>query len=216
MLCLSLFVSTINLQSHFFSGAKLLATMLLSELSGHDLYSTSNVMLDSTAFRAMPTVRLIKTYGGRSALKAAVEQMTKCLVRHSRWIMDSGGIELSTSKSTSDESCCLESRVCLDNLGSVVSVIAWLYCVEEMVELKDTSVAFVIKDSFLVEMERALEDVPEMTERDKNAFVRKCKVYFLMSFVEDFTAPLKKTLAKMIGIDDDFPLVGLMLLKSSI
>ncbi len=181
--------------------------MLLTELSGHDLYSTSNGMLDSPAVRAMPTVRMIKTYGVRSALKASVEQMTKCLVRHSRWIMDSGGIEMSTNKSTSDESCCLESRVCLDNLGSVVCVIAWIYCVEEMVELKDTSVAFVIKDSFLVEMERALEDVPEMNERNKNTFVRKCKMYFFMSLVEEFTAPLKMTMAKMIGIDDDFPLV---------
>lgn len=207
MFCLALIVSTTHPHSHIFSGAKLLATMLLTELSGHDLYSTSNGMLDSTAVRAMPTVRMIKTYGVRSAIKASVEQMTKCLVRHSRWIMDSGGIEMSTNKSTSDESCCLESRVCLDNLGSVVCVIAWIYCVEEMVELKDTSVAFVIKDSFLVEMERALEDVPEMNERNKNTFVRKCKMYFLMSFVEEFTAPLKMTLAKMIGIDDDFPLV---------
>ena len=184
--------------------------MLLTELSGHDLYSTSNVMLDYTAVKGMPTVRMIKTYGVRSALKASVEQMTKCLVRHSRWIMDSGGIEMSTNKSTSDESCCLESRVCLDNLGSVVCVIAWLYCVEEKGELKDPPVAFVIKDSFLVEMERALEDVPEMNERNKNTFVRKCKVYFLMSFAEDFIAPLKMNLAKMIGVYDDFPLVGLM------
>lgn len=207
MFSLALIVSTTHPHSHIFSGAKLLATMLLTELSGHDLYSTSNGMLDSTAVRAMPTVRMIKTYGVRSALKASVEQMTKCLVRHSRWIMDSGGIEMSTNKSTSDESCCLESRVLLDNLGSVVCVIAWLYCVEEMVEFKDASVAFVIKDSFLVEMERALEDVPEMNERIKNTFVRKCKMYFLMSFVEEFTAPLKMTLAKMIGIDDDFPLV---------
>lgn len=207
MFSLALIVSTTHPHSHIFSGAKLLATMLLTELSGHDLYSTSNGMLDSTAVRAMPTVRMIKTYGVRSALKASVEQMTKCLVRHSRWIMDSGGIEMSTNKSTSDESCCLESRVLLDNLGYVVCVIAWLYCVEEMVEFKDASVAFVIKDSFLVEMERALEDVPEMNERIKNTFVRKCKTYFLMSFVEEFTAPLKMTLAKMIGIDDDFPLV---------
>lgn len=207
MFSLALIVSTTHPHSHIFSGAKLLATMLLTELSGHDLYSTSNGMLDSTAVRAMPTVRMIKTYGVRNALKASVEQMTKCLVRHSRWIMDSGGIEMSTNKSTSDESCCLESRVLLDNLGSVVCVIAWLYCVEEMVEFKDASVAFVIKDSFLVEMERALEDVPEMNERNKNTFVRKCKMYFLMSFVEEFTAPLKMTLAKMIGIDDDFPLV---------
>ncbi len=53
---LALIVSTTPSHSYIFSGAKLLATMLMTELSGHDLYSTSNGMLDSTAVRAMPTV----------------------------------------------------------------------------------------------------------------------------------------------------------------
>lgn len=175
--------------------------MLLTELSGHDLYSTSNVVLDPTALRDMPTVRLIKSHGVRSTLKFAVEQMTKCLVRHSRWVMDSGGVELATNKSTSDESCCLESRVCLDNLASVVCIIAWLFCVEETCDLKDPSVAFVIKDSFLVEVERSLEDLPQMNKQIRTMFIRKCKMYFFMSFVEGFSIPLKLTLAKMIGVD---------------
>ena len=183
------------------SGARLLSTMLLTELSGHDLYSTSNVVLDPTALRDMPTVRLIKSHGVRSTLKFAVEQMTKCLVRHSRWVMDSGGIELATNKSTSDESCCLESRVCLDNLASVICIIAWLFCVEETCELRDPSVAFVIKDSFLVEVERSLEDLPQMNKQIRTMFIRKCKMYFFMSFVEGFSIPLKLTLAKMIGVD---------------
>lgn len=185
----------------------MLAMMLLTELSGHDLYSTSNVILD---FAAMPTVRLIQINGVRSALKAAVGKLVKCLVRHSRWIMDSDGTELSTNKSTSDESCCLESRVCVDNLGSVICVIAWLFCVEERVELKDPSVAFVIKDALLTEMEKALDGVPEMNEQRKKKFVKKCKLYFVMSLTEEFVVPLKITLAKMIGINDEFKLVGLI------
>lgn len=176
--------------------------MLLTELSGHDLFSTSNVVLDPTALKDMPTVRLIKSHGVRTALKFAVEQMTKCLVRHSRWIMDSGGIELATNKSTSDESCCLESRVCLDNIASVVCVIAWLFCVEETCDLKDPSVAFVIKDSLLVGIERSLlEDLPQMSKQIRMKFIRKCKMYFLMSFIEGFSIPLKLTLAEMIGVD---------------
>lgn len=176
--------------------------MLLTELSGHDLFSTSNVVLDPTALKDMPTVRLIKSHGVRTALKFAVEQMTKCLVRHSRWIMDSGCIELATNKSTSDESCCLESRVCLDNIASVVCVIAWLFCVEETCDLKDPSVAFVIKDSLLVGIERSLlEDLPQMSKQIRMKFIRKCKMYFLMSFIEGFSIPLKLTLAEMIGVD---------------
>lgn len=184
--------------------------MLRTELSGYDLHSTSNVMLDFTAVTAMPTVRLMKTYGVRSALKAAVGKHVNCLVRHSRWIMDSGGIELSTNKSTSDESCCLESRLCIDNLGSVVCFVAWLFCIEEHIELKDTSVAFVIKDAFLIEMERAFEGIPEMNQLSKNKFVRKCKVFFLMYLTEDFVIPLKINLAKMIGVDDEFRRIGLL------
>lgn len=204
----SVFYSVFSITT--FRGAKVLAMMLLTELSGHDLYSTSNVILDFTAVKTMPTVRLIKAYGVRSALKAAVEKLVKCLVNHSRWIMDSDGIELSTNKSTSDESCCLESRVCIDNLGSVICVIAWLFCVEERIELKDPPVAFVIKDTLLIEMERALDGVPEMNEQSKKKFVKKCTVFFLMSLAEEFAVPLKISLAKMIGVDNDFKQVGLM------
>jgi len=191
-------------------GAKLLSLLFLTELQGQDLYSTSSATLDSTALKSMPTVRLVKTYGVRKGLKAAVEHMTKCLVRHSRWIMDSGGLEQSASASPSDESCCLEARVCLDNLGSAICVIAWLFCVEERIPIKDHSVAFVIRDAFLVEMERSLEDVPEMNERNKKKFDRKLKMYFLLSLMEEFATPMVMTLGKMIGVEDDLALVGLV------
>lgn len=192
-------------------GAKLLSTMLLTELQGHDLYSTTST-LDSTAMLGMPTVRLVNIYGVRSSLKTAVKHMTTCLVRHSRWVMDSGGIELSTTKSTSDESCCLEARMCLDNLGRIVCAIAWLFCVEERVAIDDKSVAFVIKDSFLVEIERALEDLPEMNERNKKKFVKKCKMYFLMSLTEEFAERMVANVGEMIGgCKDELSLAGLVL-----
>jgi len=188
-------------------GAKLLSMLLLTELQGHDLYSTAPpVALDT---RSLPSVRIVKSYGVRNALKVAVQQMTKCLVRHSRWVMDSGGIELSTTKSTSDESCCLEARECLDNLGSVVCAIAWLFCNEGRVGIDDNSVAFVIKDSFLVEVERSLENCPEMNERNKRRFTKKCKMYFLMSMKEEFAEQMIVTVGGMLGCKDDLRLVGL-------
>jgi len=188
-------------------GSKLLSMMLLTELQGHDLYSTTtSTALDTTT---MPSVRLVKSYGVRGALKLAVQHMTKCLVRHSRWVMDSGGIELSTTKSTSDESCCLEARECLDNLGSVVCAIAWLFCNEERVGIDDSSVAFVIKDSFLVEVERSLDDCPDLKPRAKNKFLKKCKLYFLMSLKEEFAEQMVVTVGEMIGCAADLKLVGL-------
>ena len=188
-------------------GSKLLSMMLLTELQGHDLYSTTtSATLDTTT---MPSVRLVKSYGVRGALKLAVQHMTKCLVRHSRWVMDSGGIELSTTKSTSDESCCLEARECLDNLGSVVCAIAWLFCNEERVGVDDSSVAFVIKDSFLVEVERSLDDCPDLKQRAKNKFIKKCKMYFLMSLKEEFADQMVVTVGEMIGCTANLKLVGL-------
>ena len=187
-------------------GAKLLSMMLLTELQGRDLYSTTfTTPLDSMAMQSMPTVRLVRMYGVRSALKIAVQFMTKSLVRHSRWILDSGGVEPSTAMSATkntrcDESCSLEARVCLDNLGTVVSVIAWLFCVEERVGIDHPSVAFVIKDAFLVEVERSLEDVPEMNAaRKKKQFAKKCSMYFLMSMKEEFATRMVETVEGMIG-----------------
>ena len=191
-------------------GAKLLSMMFQTELQGYDLYKTSSTSLDSEALTAMPTVRLVKTYGVRSSLKAAVEHTTKCLVHHSGWIMDSGGIELAATESTSDESCSLEARACLDNLGKAICIIAWLFCVEERVGMKDPDVSFVIKDAFLAEMERSLEDVPEMSARAKKKFIKKCKLYFALSLAEEFATPMLLTVAKMIGVDDELALVGLV------
>ena len=193
-------------------GAKLLSKMFVMDLQGYDLVSTSSdVLRDPTALNAMPTVRLVKSHGVRGGLKAAVEHMTKCLVRHSRWIMDSGGIELSANTSTSDENCCLEARVCLDSLGSVTCFIAWLFCVEEKVKMMEPAVAFVIKDAFLAELERCMGDASEQLGKQKRKeFVRKCKTYFLMSFIEEFASPLVMTLGKMIEVEEDLALVGLL------
>jgi len=192
-------------------GAKLLALMLATELQGENLYSTSSPTFDSTSPKAMPTARLVRSYGVRSGLKAAVEHMTKCLVRHSRWVMDQ--VELVSSGSDmgiSDECCALEARLCLESLGSVICFTAWLFCVEEKVEVSDPDVAFVIKDAFLIEMRRCLEDVPEMNERDKKKFVKKLKMYFLLYLSEEFCTPIVVTLGKMMGVDDELALVGLV------
>jgi hypothetical protein len=192
-------------------GAKLLSMMFYTELQGYDLCSTSSdILRDPIALNAMPTVRLIRTYGVRGGLKAAVEHMTKCLVRHSRWILDSGGIQLSSTKSASDECCSLEAMACLESLGSATCFIAWLFCVEEKVTMMQPSVAFVIKDAFLAELERSMGDSPELGKQNRKEFIRKCKTYFLMSFIEDFASPLVMTLGKMIESNEDLALVGLL------
>jgi hypothetical protein len=192
-------------------GAKLLSMMFVADLQGYDLGSTSSdVLRDPTALNDMPTVRLVKSHGVRGGLKAAVEHMTKCLVRHSRWILDSGGIELSANSSTSDETCCLEARACLDRLGSVTCFIAWLFCVEEKVKMMEPAVAFVIRDAFMAELERSMADASEQLGKQKRKeFVRKCKTYFLMSFIEEFASPLVMTLGKMLEVED-LALVGLL------
>ena len=198
-------------------GARLLSLMLLTELQGHDLYSStfSYAALDSACLKAMPTVRLISTYGVRSGLKAAVTHATKCLVRHSRWILDRGDRNKSTAAdgcgmSISDECCALEAKACLDSLGSTICIISWLFCVEERVDMarNPTACAFVIKDEFLAEMERSLDDeLPEMSKLKRRKFVDKLKMAFLLSLSEEFAGSLVSSLGKMIGVEN--ALVGL-------
>ncbi len=80
--------------------------------------------------------------------------------------------------SASNECCALGAKLCLDSLGSEICVITWLFCIEERVKLTDASVAFVIKDAFLAELERGLEDFPEMNERNRKKLVKKLKMEF--------------------------------------
>ena len=98
--------------------AKLLLLMLRTELQGYNLHSIPSVELDSEALKAMPSVCLIKSHGVRNGLEAAVQHMTKCLVRHSRWILGQDECDSSpgSSEIISDECCALEARACLDAL----------------------------------------------------------------------------------------------------
>merc|ERR1712194_715784 len=193
-------------------GAKLLSLMLTTELQGYNLHSLSSVEFDSELFESMPSVRLIRSHGVRDGLKAAVQHTTKCLVQHSRWIMDQGDLDLPPGSSgrMSDECCGLEAKACLDSLGSTTGLIAWLFCTEERVQMRGSEVAFVIRDAFSAELVRCLEDVLEMNERNKTKFVKRLKMQFLLTLDEDFCTPMVLTLGKMIGMEDALALVGLV------
>lgn len=193
-------------------GATLFSLMLRKELQGCDLYSTSSVSFDPESLKAMPSVCLIKSHGVHHGLEAAVQHATNCLVRHSRWVMDQGNLNLSpvSAMSVSDECCALEARACLDSLGSTICLIAWLFCVEERVHIIDSEVALVIKDAFLAELEHCVEEIPETKERNKEKFVKKLKMCFLLSLNEDFCTPMVVTLGDMIGIEHELALVGLV------
>ena len=179
--------------------------MLKSELQGHDLYVTPDSgSLDAESLQGMPTVRLMKTYGARSALKATVGHATRCLVRHSRWILGQDrDPKDSTRRHPNDDSSAMEARACLESLGSVVCTVSWMLCAEEGIDISTdpTECAFVIKDEFLLRMESSLDELPDMTKRARDKFVKWLKLYFLLSLREEFAEPLVATLAKMIGVE---------------
>lgn len=96
--------------------------------------------------------------------------------------MDLGDLDTGNSVSIrSDEFGALEAMVCLDSPESPICLIAWLFCVEERVQMVDPEVAFVTKDTFLLVLGK------------------------------DFCPPMVVTLGKMIvGVDDKLHLVGLV------
>lgn len=76
--------------------------------------------------------------------------------------------------------------------------------------MADPTCAFVIKDEFLVEMERSLDELPETNERNKKKFVKRLKMHFVLALSEDFASPMVATLGKMIDLEDELALVGLV------
>ncbi|KAL7456237.1 hypothetical protein ACHAWC_007759 [Mediolabrus comicus] len=181
-------------------GAKLLSLMLKTELLDSDLSST-RFSFDTLSVTLMPTVNVLKTEGLRNALKAVVRHTTKCMVRHSKWILDHNLNELSSIERASAECCAAEAKTCFDSLGSALCYTAWLFCAEEGIEINHPNCAFVVKDEFLSELTRCIDNLPEMTSRKKTTFVKKLKLHFLLSFVEEFAFPLQDSVGKMIGLE---------------
>jgi hypothetical protein len=183
-------------------GAKLLCLMLKTELLKSDFSSSANFSFGTLSMKLMPTVKVLKTKGLRNALKAVVRHTTKCLVRHSKWILDHDLNELSSVERASAECCAAEAKTCFDCLGSVLCYTAWLFCAEEGIGINHPNCAFVIKDAFLSELTRYIEDLPEMSSRKKTTHIKKLKWYFILSFVEEFASSLQDSVGTMIGLED--------------
>jgi hypothetical protein len=60
----------------------------------------------------------------------------------------------------------------------------------------------VIKDEFLSELTRCIENLPEMNSRKKTTFMKRMKLHFLLSLGEEFAFPLQDSVCKMIGLDE--------------
>ena len=189
-------------------GAKLISLMLRSELKDTDLSSTSICVFNSLSLKCKPSIKSLKMHSVRNGLKAAVRNATSCLVRHSRWILDDYSNDIPVTMCISDESCSLDASDCLDSLGSSICFFAWLFCAEEGIELSDPLCAYLIKDEFLNELERGLDHAPEMNERSKKIHVKKLKLRFLESLIEDFAAPIVMGVGQMIDLADELAMVG--------
>ncbi|KAK1744280.1 hypothetical protein QTG54_004813 [Skeletonema marinoi] len=183
-------------------GSKLLSLMLKSELLRNDFSSTSFTFDATSMMKCMPTVKVFKSEGLRNVLKAVVRHTTSCLIRHSKWILDHDLNELSQIERASAECCASEAKTCLESLGSVVCYTAWLFCAEERVAIDHHSSAIIVRDEFLSELTRSIENLPEMSSRKKTTFTKKVKLHFLLSLVEEFAFPLQDAVGKMIGLED--------------
>lgn len=187
-------------------GAKCLALMFKTELSGINLLSTSTATFETMSLKAKPTVKVLKAYGVRAGLKCAVQNATKCLVRHSRFILDTDSSE--SVMTVHDESCAIEVSEVIDNLGAVISFMAFLFCIEERVDLFDPRCAILIKNEFENEFVRSLDELPEMTDRNKKALEKNLKMSFILSLNEDFAMPMTITLSKLFGLGEELAMVG--------
>eukprot|EP00804_Cyclotella_cryptica_P008951 CCRYP_012061-RB/>CCRYP_012061-RB protein AED:0.21 eAED:0.21 QI:1253/1/1/1/1/1/4/1202/882 len=126
-------------------GSKVLYMMLQYELHDVNTMSVLSNSFDTISLQAKPTVKLFRHHsrGIREALKLVVRHTTKCLVRHSRFILDIEDFHpesQSCKENFYDHSCRIESRECFSNLANVVCYSAFLFCVAEKVPIQDQSV----------------------------------------------------------------------------
>ncbi|KAL7441218.1 hypothetical protein ACHAXM_007720 [Skeletonema potamos] len=180
-------------------GAKLLALLLKTELLDFNLSST-DVGFDSESLRAKPTVAILKKQGSRNVLKTATRHTVKCLVRHAKWLLDSG-LDMSPSSQPQYVQS-YAAKTCLDSLGSVICYTAWLVCAEERVSINHYSCAMIIRDAVLSELSLCDDTLPKMKSEKKKVFITKLKLHFLLSLHEEFAFPIQDLVGNLIGLED--------------
>jgi len=187
-------------------GARLLSLMFQTELRCVDL-SWTRQRFDSDALNSMPTVRLILSRGARDALKLAVRQTTKMLMRHSNLIFSGGrGIGDSRARENNGKMSTTEAGHCFSDLCSTVSYVSFLFCIQESLSsLADPSLSYLINSEFSSEVLRSTEDLPSMKVAERTKFERRIKLHFCSALQNcgEFSRPLATQLATIIGLEGD-------------
>jgi hypothetical protein len=197
-------------------GSKLLLLMLQSEMRDVVTKSPNSTSYDLMPLQAMPTVKQFKMKGAKRSLTLVVQHTIKCLVRHSRFILDVDDFhpERQSSKDNFyDESCAQEATECFENLGNVISYVAYLYCVSEKVPLDHTSVLYLIRDEFENELHRCLDDfLPDIMNKNvSNKFTGILREAFVGVIGGGCFFPLYIGLIKMMGYGKDLVDFGLII-----
>jgi len=188
-------------------GARLLSLMFRTELRRVDL-SRTRQGFDSDALVSMPTVRLVLSRGARDALKLAVRQATKMLMRHSNLIFAGGrGIGDGRARENNGKMSITEAGRCFSDLCSTVSYVSFLFCVQESLgSMADPNLSYLINAEFSSEVLRSMEDLPSMKAAERTKFERRIKLHFCSALqnCEEFARPLASRLATIIGLEGDF------------
>lgn len=185
-------------------GARLLSLMFQTELRCVNL-SWTKQSFDSDALTSMPTVRLVLSRGARDALKLAVRQTTKMLMRHSHLLFAGGrGIGDCRARENNGKMSTTEAGRCFSDLCSTVSYVSFLLCIQESLEMDDPSLSYLINSEFSSEVLRSTEDLPSMKATERTKFMRRIKMHFCSALHrEEFSRSLATQLATIIGLEGD-------------
>lgn len=202
-------------------GSKLLLLMLQTELRDVDLTSPMSNSFEQMPLKSMPTVKEFidnwdkksqtRADGVRKSLKAVVRHVTKCLVHHSRFILDVDDFHperRSYKGNFYDDSCANEAVECFDNLGRVVSYAAFLFCVAENIKMDNSTLLYLIRDEFNSQLIVCFDNLPELNKTSEKKFTSILKEVFIGAIGGDFALPLYVGLAKLMGCEQDLADLG--------
>lgn len=130
--------------------------------------------------------------GVRGALKCSVKNTGKSWIQFGPEIISSCALNHSRSVAVSRY---------LNALGRITSLIAWMFCVEEDMDMKDKKCSFLIRDAFLSDMM-----VKTKGSKDQQ-LLRDIKLSFILSFKADHVEDLKTSLAVVFDLKDEYEII---------
>jgi hypothetical protein len=147
----------------------------------------------------------------RQSLKMIVRYAMKFLLCHGHWLAGSPGEQNWVCKTSHEQKCAKESKMCANAYGAILSHVAWLFCASENIPFGDHSCCYLIND--VINAELAVVDFKSLTikkklsAKNRDKYKKDMKIRFLFSLTTNFSSNLQIELASHLNLSTEAMLI---------